>query len=272
MRVYPASRSAPCTMSEPAFPVATGKVADSHSSGTRGTPSPTKGPVPAVPMRYRAQRKLRKCEKMCEDVWICGWNIAVVVFLLLAVWFNIIIPHGVLSGILLPAPPPPSPPLPPQAPTTCPFDVVACNLKCALMHVNCTEFDPNKNNKNKKRDCNALHGRETASGSTASFTTFTDKRAHLMSLDWEHEPSLWGLRAKHIGDGHCDRSGCGATLCECNFEGGDCVSTEESGEEPYYPFFLLLSALIYLGTMLTCLLYTSPSPRDRQKSRMPSSA
>ena len=24
--------------------------------------------------------------------------------------------------------------------------------------------------------------------------------------------------------------------------------------------------------MLTCLLYTSPSPRDRQKSRMPSSA
>ena len=27
-----------------------------------------------------------------------------------------------------------------------------------------------------------------------------------------------------------------------------------------------------LGTSLTCLLYTSPSPRDRQKSRMPSSA
>ena len=26
------------------------------------------------------------------------------------------------------------------------------------------------------------------------------------------------------------------------------------------------------GTTLTCLLYTSPSPRDRQKSRMPSSA
>ena len=26
------------------------------------------------------------------------------------------------------------------------------------------------------------------------------------------------------------------------------------------------------GTLLTCLLYTSPSPRDRQKSRMPSSA
>ena len=26
------------------------------------------------------------------------------------------------------------------------------------------------------------------------------------------------------------------------------------------------------GTLYTCLLYTSPSPRDRQKSRMPSSA
>ena len=27
-----------------------------------------------------------------------------------------------------------------------------------------------------------------------------------------------------------------------------------------------------LGRVLACLLYTSPSPRDRQKSRMPSSA
>ena len=29
---------------------------------------------------------------------------------------------------------------------------------------------------------------------------------------------------------------------------------------------------IYDGDLLICLLYTSPSPRDRQKSRMPSSA
>ena len=28
----------------------------------------------------------------------------------------------------------------------------------------------------------------------------------------------------------------------------------------------------YLATMFTCLLYTSPSPRDRTRSRMPSSA
>ena len=30
--------------------------------------------------------------------------------------------------------------------------------------------------------------------------------------------------------------------------------------------------LIGLGSPVCCLLYTSPSPRDRQKSRMPSSA
>ena len=29
---------------------------------------------------------------------------------------------------------------------------------------------------------------------------------------------------------------------------------------------------VYLDSLLFCLLYTSPSPRDRQKSRMPSSA
>ena len=29
---------------------------------------------------------------------------------------------------------------------------------------------------------------------------------------------------------------------------------------------------IFRGTPMICLLYTSPSPRDRQKSRMPSSA
>ena len=28
----------------------------------------------------------------------------------------------------------------------------------------------------------------------------------------------------------------------------------------------------YASQVVTCLLYTSPSPRDRQKSRMPSSA
>ena len=34
----------------------------------------------------------------------------------------------------------------------------------------------------------------------------------------------------------------------------------------------LAVARAYIGDVSTCLLYTSPSPRDRQKSRMPSSA
>ena len=38
-------------------------------------------------------------------------------------------------------------------------------------------------------------------------------------------------------------------------------------ERSYYDFLLLL-----LGTFRNCLLYTSPSPRDKRQSRMPSSA
>ena len=39
-------------------------------------------------------------------------------------------------------------------------------------------------------------------------------------------------------------------------------------EEDYFPF----GSISYIHMIHTCLLYTSPSPRDRQKSRMPSSA
>ena len=35
---------------------------------------------------------------------------------------------------------------------------------------------------------------------------------------------------------------------------------------------LAISGLVAWGFSQSCLLYTSPSPRDRQKSRMPSSA
>ena len=34
----------------------------------------------------------------------------------------------------------------------------------------------------------------------------------------------------------------------------------------------LIADVSYSNLLLVCLLYTSPSPRDRQKSRMPSSA
>ena len=38
------------------------------------------------------------------------------------------------------------------------------------------------------------------------------------------------------------------------------------------PFALLLTIMLTLGRYYRCLLYTSPSPRDKRQSRMPSSA
>jgi hypothetical protein len=258
-------------VAEPAFPVATGKVADSppeHSSGT-GTPSPTKGTVPAVPMRYRPQTK-RKLTGF--DVWLCGWNIAFVVSLLFVVWFHVIVEHNVTGTFV----PPPSPPSPPQAPTSCPFDVVACNRKCALMHVDCKESNSKKScnggkkKKCNKKNCNALHG--GVNGSTAAFTNFTDQRAHLESLDWAHEPLLWGLRKENIGDGTCDRSGCAATLCECNYEGGDCVRMEEDEFLKVMSSLLAVSTFVYLCTMLLLLRnvsgYLKKAPRLRDEREL----
>ena len=241
---------------EAAVVVATGKaqIAQSppeRSSGT-GAPSPTKGRVPTVPMRYRAPTK-RVVTK--GSLCICGLNVATVVFALLLVWFYVLVPTDVLTGTLLPTPSPPPPPLPPQAPTTCPFDVVACNRQCALMHLNCTARQrpkpKNKNNKNKVKweDCDGLHGGETANRSTAAFDGRANKTAYLESLDWEHEPILWGLREEHVGNGRCDRSGCGATLCECNFDGGDCV-VEEVPSDPWYILMCcVFSSIAYLVVM-----------------------
>ena len=44
--------------------------------------------------------------------------------------------------------------------------------------------------------------------------------------------------------------------------------------ENYKEYVAKVSEVVkkYDGEYLVCLLYTSPSPRDRQKSRMPSSA
>ena len=41
---------------------------------------------------------------------------------------------------------------------------------------------------------------------------------------------------------------------------------------PFAESALIEEKLSFSGFMYSCLLYTSPSPRDRQKSRMPSSA
>ena len=50
------------------------------------------------------------------------------------------------------------------------------------------------------------------------------------------------------------------------------LNLTEPGRHEYS--FSLTAEAVFLSTTLTkhCLLYTSPSPRDRQKSRMPSSA
>ena len=45
-----------------------------------------------------------------------------------------------------------------------------------------------------------------------------------------------------------------------------------AGEEQAVSFGLEQGELVLSADYGTCLLYTSPSPRDRQKSRMPSSA
>ena len=46
----------------------------------------------------------------------------------------------------------------------------------------------------------------------------------------------------------------------------------DSGQEQFEPLLLTVDGHPAKGLITDCLLYTSPSPRDRQKSRMPSSA
>ena len=50
-----------------------------------------------------------------------------------------------------------------------------------------------------------------------------------------------------------------------------CESLEDQQIVEYFYRELLLEKFLY-GEPITCLLYTSPSPRDRTRSRMPSSA
>ena len=58
---------------------------------------------------------------------------------------------------------------------------------------------------------------------------------------------------------------------------GEIYSTANKNEEAFADFKQAIQitpsiAKNYRGLMYTCLLYTSPSPRDRTRSRMPSSA
>ena len=49
------------------------------------------------------------------------------------------------------------------------------------------------------------------------------------------------------------------------------LSKQETAKQGNY-FGIAGMALALVTTLLSCLLYTSPSPRDRTRSRMPSSA
>ena len=49
------------------------------------------------------------------------------------------------------------------------------------------------------------------------------------------------------------------------------LTSQAVGEGNHCEIAALLTRVLFAG-FLACLLYTSPSPRDRQKSRMPSSA
>ena len=54
--------------------------------------------------------------------------------------------------------------------------------------------------------------------------------------------------------------------------GNDGVGRGKGGRKLSYTATVQGNGNLLIGKAYTCLLYTSPSPRDRQKSRMPSSA
>ena len=73
---------------------------------------------------------------------------------------------------------------------------------------------------------------------------------------------------------HAARLACGALgllLSLCMFLLAEPFATQIAAQ-PHALFSLLAIAPAALFGCLTCLLYTSPSPRDRTRSRMPSSA
>ena len=52
----------------------------------------------------------------------------------------------------------------------------------------------------------------------------------------------------------------------------DSASTGENHIEKNFLTYLLRPAVVIISGLSLCLLYTSPSPRDKRQSRMPSSA
>ena len=70
-----------------------------------------------------------------------------------------------------------------------------------------------------------------------------------------------------VGGGHAGANTAFA-LRKDGFDGEIAIISDEG----YLPYHRPPLSKDFLKHNLACLLYTSPSPRDRQKSRMPSSA
>ena len=65
----------------------------------------------------------------------------------------------------------------------------------------------------------------------------------------------------------------GTLIGEAVVAENDGIAATASGEDIVKAFEIMTEYFYKAGVLYTtCLLYTSPSPRDRQKSRMPSSA
>jgi len=109
--------------------------------------------VPAVPIGFD-DAPFDMCErfgknKCSNKVFLYVGNLGYIVCALLTVFMTI-----------LWSPPSLPPWTDPTNATTCPFDVVACNRQCALMHVNCTES--NRLRDGKRRGKKGKKGKKTA--------------------------------------------------------------------------------------------------------------
>ena len=78
-----------------------------------------------------------------------------------------------------------------------------------------------------------------------------------------------------LNDMHVEVNGTSGTTCSINDSDIRGLIDKADGATSSFNEFYGAANVSYIsasGGSTTCLLYTSPSPRDRQKSRMPSSA
>ena len=93
--------------------------------------------------------------------------------------------------------------------------------------------------------------------------------ALLATSNGDSDPRLYGSDPNNGNTWDADRIyGC---ICDEGWTGYDCSERECTyGDDPNT--YGQVNEVQLFECAGTCLLYTSPSPRDRQKSRMPSSA